>query len=255
LLDSTAIATIFLDEHLQIKRYTTRATRVMALIPSDVGRPISDLVSKLDYATLVDDAREVLRTLIVQEKEVRTKDGSWYLVRMLPYRTSDNIVEGLVITFIEIDNVKRAEEGQQRALEQLEAEIQERRRIQERLQLLPKVFMEATIPIILADSDGCITDLNAEAEQCYGWRRDELLGQPMTTLVPAQYHAQIDALLARCRQGEDLRNVSSIRQRKDGTLLPILMTVSPLTNEHGEVVGLVTIAKHLAAASQDEVPS
>ena len=166
---------------------------------------------------------------MAQEKEVRTKEGLWYLVRLLPYRTSDNIIDGLVITFVEIDHVKRVEAAQQRALEQLQTETQERQRVQERLQWLSKVFMEATVPIILEDSDGHITDLNVAAEQFYGWRREELLGQPMTTLVPAHYHEQVDALLARCRQGEDLRNVHSVRQRKDGATLPVLMTVSPLT--------------------------
>ena len=78
LLNSTDIATIFLDEALQIKRFTVQTTRVMALIPSDVGRPISDLTSHLDYATLVNDAREVLRTLVVHEQEVRTHNGVWY---------------------------------------------------------------------------------------------------------------------------------------------------------------------------------
>jgi PAS domain S-box-containing protein len=115
--------------------------------------------------------------------------------------------------------------------------------------------MEATVPIILEDSDGHITDLNVAAEQFYGWRREELLGQPMMTLVPAQYQAETDALLRRCRQGEDLRNVHSVRQRKDGTTLPVHMTVSPLTNEHGEVVGLVTIAPPLPAVSSEDAPS
>ena len=93
LMNSTDIATIFLDEALQIKRFTAQATRVMALIPSDVGRPISDLTSHLDYVTLVNDAKEVLRTLVMHEQEVRTHNGVWYLVRILPYRTSANVIE------------------------------------------------------------------------------------------------------------------------------------------------------------------
>ncbi len=244
LLNSTDIATIFLDDVLQIKRFTTQATRVMALILSDVGRPISDLTSHLDYATLVEDAHEVLRTLVPQEKEVRTNDGMWYLVRIMPYRTSENVIDGLVITFVDIDHVKRAESARQRASEQLEAEVAERRRIEERLQHLSKVFMEATVPIILEDVDGSITDLNAEAEQTYGWRREELIGQPITTLVPAEFQAQINDLLARCRRGENLRNVETVRQTKAGEDLRVLLTVSPLTDRNGEVAGMVTIAKH-----------
>jgi PAS domain S-box-containing protein len=249
LLNSTDIATIFLDDALQIKRFTTQATQVMALIPSDVGRPVSDLTSHLDYTTLVADAHEVLRTLIAQEKEVRTYDGRWYLVRLLPYRTSENVIDGLVITFVDITHTKRAEEARQHAMDQLETEVAERRRTEERLQHLSKVFQEATVPILLEDIDGRITDLNAEAERAYGWRREELLGQPMLTLVPAEYHSQTDTLLASCHRGEDLRDVETVRRTKAGEMMRVLLTVSPLTNPQGEITGMVTIAKNSVNAS------
>lgn len=157
LLNSTAVATIFLRSHLEIKRYTTPATQVMVLIPTDVGRPIHDLTSNLDYPALVSDAKEVLRTLVSQEKEVRTHNGTWYLVRIIPYRTAENLIDGLVLTFVDIDHVKRAEDAQQHALEQLEAETEERQRVEGQLRHLSKVFQEATVPIILEDGHGAIT--------------------------------------------------------------------------------------------------
>jgi two-component system CheB/CheR fusion protein len=109
LLNSTQIATLFLDSELRIKRFTSQATRVIKLIPSDVGRPISDLVINLDYERLEADAQQVLRTLLSKETQTTGSDGTWYLVRILPYRTAENMVDGLVITCINISNQKRAE--------------------------------------------------------------------------------------------------------------------------------------------------
>ncbi len=108
ILNSTAIATLFLDNALGIKRFTPQTTQVFKLIPGDVGRPIGDIVSTLLYSQLEADAREVLRTLVFKELEVATQDGVWYVMRMLPYRTSDNVIDGLVITFMDVTKQKRA---------------------------------------------------------------------------------------------------------------------------------------------------
>jgi two-component system CheB/CheR fusion protein len=109
LLNGTDIATIFLDNQLQIKRYTERAKKVISLIPSDIGRPIGDLVSKLYYDRLVEDVKEVLETLVFKEVEVRGPEGTWYLMRVLPYRTTENVIEGLVISFIDTTKIKHLE--------------------------------------------------------------------------------------------------------------------------------------------------
>lgn len=109
LLDSTDIATLFLDRQLRIKRFTELAREVINLIPGDVGRPVADLVSKLRYDRLIDDARSVLSTLRPHEVEVQTSQGLWRLVRITPYRTSQNVIEGVAISFLDIDRVKRAE--------------------------------------------------------------------------------------------------------------------------------------------------
>lgn len=113
LLNSTEIATIFLDDKLAIKRFTTQAKKVFSLIDTDVGRPISDLAANLRYDVLVEDAREVLRSLVIREREIQTKEGAWRLMRVMPYRTHDNVIDGLVITFVDIDRVKRAEQDSQ----------------------------------------------------------------------------------------------------------------------------------------------
>jgi two-component system CheB/CheR fusion protein len=110
LLDATDIATLFLDEHLNVRRFTKGATRIFKLIPGDVGRPITDIVNSLDYPDLAVDATEVLQSLVFREKEVSANQGqAWFSTRILPYRTIQNAIGGVVITFAEITRAKALE--------------------------------------------------------------------------------------------------------------------------------------------------
>ncbi|MGJ0485789.1 MAG: chemotaxis protein CheB [Methylomicrobium sp.] len=109
LLNSTQIATIFLDNTLKLRRFTPHATALFKLIPGDVGRPLSDIVNELDYPALMDDAQEVLNTLVFRESPAKTYDGRWFRVRIMPYRTVDNLIDGVVITFIDITVIKQLE--------------------------------------------------------------------------------------------------------------------------------------------------
>lgn len=110
LLASTQIATIFLSYDLRIRRFTPSATDVINIIQTDVGRPISDISMKLEYPELASDAEEVLKTLSQKERMVRRQDDRWYLARVVPYRTVDNVIDGVVLTFVDITHQKRAEE-------------------------------------------------------------------------------------------------------------------------------------------------
>jgi len=109
LLNSTDIATLFLDNELNVRRFTDRITRIIHLRESDVGRPLSDLASTLQYPQLGADARETLRTLAFSEKQIATTDGHWYSVRIMPYRTLANVIQGAVITFVDITAAKELE--------------------------------------------------------------------------------------------------------------------------------------------------
>ena len=109
LLDSTDIATLFLDKDLKVRRFTLQATKIIKLIPSDVGRPITDLASELNDLDLAADAREVLRKLTFAEKMVGARDGRWLTVRTMPYRTLDDRIDGVVITFTDITVAKTLE--------------------------------------------------------------------------------------------------------------------------------------------------
>ena len=109
LLDSTDIATIFLDTTLRVRRFTSQASRLTRLIPGDVGRPITDIASDLLYPGLAADAREVLDRLNKLEREVALPNGNWYAARILPYRTFENVIDGVVITFTDISASKKLE--------------------------------------------------------------------------------------------------------------------------------------------------
>jgi two-component system CheB/CheR fusion protein len=109
LLNSTDIATLFLDKHLNVRRYTEQIARVIHLRESDIGRPLSELASTLLYPELHTDVKETLRTLAFSEKQIATSDGLWFTVRIMPYRTLANVIEGVVITFVDITVAKELE--------------------------------------------------------------------------------------------------------------------------------------------------
>ena len=116
LLNATDIGTLFLDNQLRIVRFTEQAKRAIRLIPTDLGRPVGDLVSNLRHSDFLDGAREVLRTLSPKEAEVQTDDGRLYLMRILPYRTTANMIDGLVITFVDVSKLQKLQVQGERLL-------------------------------------------------------------------------------------------------------------------------------------------
>jgi hypothetical protein len=109
LLNSTDIATLFLDKELNIRRFTHQLTNLIKLRPIDIGRPFTDMASDLKYPEIADQAREVLLTLVFKESEISTNDNRWYTVRIMPYRTLDDKIDGVVITFLDITVAKKLE--------------------------------------------------------------------------------------------------------------------------------------------------
>ena len=110
LLNSTDIATLFLDKSLNIRRFTNELAKIIKLRLSDIGRPFTEMVSDLQYPEIADHTREVLRTLIFKESDISTQDQRWFKVRIMPYRTLDDKIDGVVITFINITIAKKLEE-------------------------------------------------------------------------------------------------------------------------------------------------
>ena len=109
LLNSTDIAILFLDQELNVRRYTEQAARIISLRESDIGRPLSDLATSLEYPELHDDAQRTMETLVFSEKQIRSNDERWFSARIMPYRRLDNVIDGAVITFVDITATKELE--------------------------------------------------------------------------------------------------------------------------------------------------
>jgi two-component system CheB/CheR fusion protein len=213
LLNSTDIATVFLDNELNIKRFTKQAKELVMLRETDVGRPISELASNLHDNALIANCSAVLKTLGSRESEVRTKDGSWYLMRIMPYRTAENVIDGLVLTFVDIHRLKDAQKD---------------------LSRMSKVFMASPDPIIIVNLEDKIGDLNDEALRTYGFSRTQLLGKSILTIVPGPRHKQMTEWLARCRRGELIKNVEDVFSDKTGEESPRVLALRLLTDDQGE---------------------
>jgi two-component system CheB/CheR fusion protein len=151
LLNSTDIATLFLDKELNIRRYTNQATKIFKLIKSDIGRPFTDQVSDLIYPELAADALEVLRTLAFIQKQIPTKDGRWFSIRIMPYRTFDDRIDGLVITFINHSDLKQAEV-----------------KLNETEQMNRLLLTSSSDVIIKLSTEWKILEFNPEAEKFFG---------------------------------------------------------------------------------------
>jgi two-component system CheB/CheR fusion protein len=155
LLNSTDIATLFLDKELNIRRFTNQATKIFKLIKGDIGRPITDLVSDLIYPDLADDALEVLRSLVFIQKQIPAKDKRWFSIRIMPYRTFDDRIDGLVITFINLSDLKQVE-GKLHETEQMNRSL----------------LNSSAQVIIKLSTDRKIQEFNHAAEKFFGKKRE-----------------------------------------------------------------------------------
>jgi len=160
LLNSTDIATLFLDKELNIRRFTNQATKIFKLIKSDIGRPFTDQASDLIYPGLTEDAMEVLRTLVYVEKQIPTNDGRWFSIRIMPYRTFDDRIDGLVITFINVSDFKLVE-----------------RRLTNAEKMLRTLFTSSPDILIQLSSEGKIMDFNPSAEMFFNKKREDVLNR------------------------------------------------------------------------------
>ena len=166
LIASTDIATIFVDSAMRIKRSTPRAADIFSIIPSDMGRSLLDLTHRLDYKELADDVALTFNTLRMVEREVRSHDGRYYIVRLLPYRTTEDRIEGAVMTFFDITGRREAEE--------------KLRAGEARMRLVAESTKDYAI--ITMDRDGRVTSWNRGAERMFGYREDEVAGRNLDFL-------------------------------------------------------------------------
>jgi two-component system CheB/CheR fusion protein len=217
LMDATAIATVFLDREMRITRYTPSAVALFNLIPTDVGRPLTDLTSQLDYAGLGDDAQRVLDRLVPVEREVSEAGGNWYLARTLPYRTLDDRIAGVVLTFVDITERKRGQEALRRSEERFSA-----------------IVNQAAVGVVQVSPGGRVTFANQCCQELLGYSDGELNGSILLDAVHAPDRAATERLLeGLMRDGEHFRTESRWL-RKDGSVIWMHISGNSLLNPDGQ---------------------
>jgi two-component system CheB/CheR fusion protein len=200
LLNSTDIATLFLDREMNIRRFTNQAVKIFKLIKSDIGRPLSDQVSDLNYPGLIDDVHKVIRTYEFIKKEIPTKDGRWFSVRIMPYQTLDDIIDGVVITFFNITDLK-------------EVEI----KLHETEQMNDLLMNSSSDIIIKLSPEWKILEVNKAAEKYLGKKQDEILGKNYIQMfIPATLRKKTEDEMKKIMSKSPGRNIKILLPASNG---------------------------------------
>jgi two-component system, chemotaxis family, CheB/CheR fusion protein len=230
LINSTNVGTIFLDRSLRVKLSTPGAQDIFKIRPGDTGRPLADLADQLMHPPLHDEIHEVLERLVTIEHEVQTRDGRWYNMRIFPYRTIDERIDGVVLTFHDVTDRRQA------ALHMRGSE--------ERLQLL--IDSAVDYAIFTMTFDGMVDSWNAGAERIFGYRAHEIIGKNFEILfTPEDRAAGMPAAEARQAAVNGRADDERWHVRKDGSRL---FCSGVTTRLGGDIpIGLAKIARDLTA--------
>jgi len=189
-LNRTDIAFIFLDEKLNIRSYTPATADVFSIREIDIGRPLDEITSRLDYPGVVDDAREVLRTLTPKEIELTRKDGHWYTMRILPYFTVQNVLGGLVLSFLDTDKQQKAIDNLARSNAELKDTLQQ---VSEGVEKYRSLFDNMTESFALTElildkddkpDDARYLEVNPAWERLMGIPREKVVGRTHREIEP-----------------------------------------------------------------------
>lgn len=230
LIDSTSIATLFLDRDLRIRRFTPAVLNVLRIREVDQGRPVDEIVSRLAENGLHDDAKQVLRSLRPIQREVELASGDRsYQMDIRPYRGVNNSINGVVITFVDITDREKAE----RARASLAA-----------------IIDSSEDAIIAHDFDGLITSWNFSAEKMFGYSESEALGRKITFIVPPGEGEHEHELLERVRRGDRVEHYETVRLHKGTRPVEVSQSLSPVCGSKGEIIGAARIIRELTASRQ-----
>ncbi|MGA9236629.1 MAG: CheR family methyltransferase, partial [Desulfobacterales bacterium] len=224
LLAASEIASIFMDTRLNINRYTPAAARIINLIPSDIGRPLSDLKTSFPGIDLAGHAKKVLKDLNTLETEILSEDRIWHSLKVLPYRTGENVIAGVVITVMDIHRVKQAE----------------------KIRRLATILEDANDAIAVRDFKGRILAWNKGAEAMYGWTEFEALKMTIEDLIPKERLKEERAFMDKLKKGEAVKAFKTRRMTKGGKLLDVWLTATVLTDESGRSIEIATTERDLA---------
>ena len=220
LLAGTGIGTIFVDHDLSILRFTPAVTRIINLIPSDVGRPIRDISPNIvDYKNLIFDIQSVLDSLIPKELEVMTVEKKYFLMRIQPYRTLENVIEGAVISFVDMTEMHTIKEDLKKA---------------EELSHLAIVVRDSSDAIVVEDLNAKVIAWNPGATKLYGWSESQALKMKAKSRIPTDQQEKHESAISKLGDSSILQSVKATRLKKDGTRIEIHLVATNLLDSNGE---------------------
>ncbi len=235
LLAGTGIGTVFVDHQLRILRFTPAASAIINLIQSDVGRPVNHIVSNLvGYDSLSSDVRAVLDTLAPKAVDVQTNNGRWHTMRILPYRTLDNVIEGAVISFIDISETVQTREALHKANELLRLAV---------------VVRDAHDAITVQDLAGRILAWNPGAVRMYGWSEAEALQMNVRQRIPEALRDKALVTLRQLSESEVLEPYRTQRINKQGAVMTVSIISTALMDETGQMYAIATTERTLGGAA------
>jgi len=239
LMAGTGIGTVFLDHSLRILRFTPAASAIINLIQNDVGRPISHIASNLvGYDRLVTDTQAVLNTLIPKAVDVQATAGPWYTMRIQPYRTLDNIIEGAVITFVDITDIVRTRESLRSANTELLR--------------LAVVVRDAHDAITVQDLDGRTVAWNPGASRLYGWSETEALAMNVRDRIPKELREKELDRLQQLSQAEVLEPYLTKRIAKDSAIIEVSMISTALVDAAGKMYAIATTERAIGGIVNEQ---
>ncbi len=226
LLAGTGIGTVFVDHQLRILRFTPAASTIINLIPTDVGRPVAHIVSNLvGYTSLVTDVRTVLDTLAPREAQVKTGDGKSYAMRIQPYRTLENVIEGAVISFVDVTEIVQTRDALRKANDLLRLAV---------------VVRDAHDAITVQDLNGRTLAWNPGAVRLYGWSEAEALEINVRDRIPEPLREAALATLVHLSRAEVLEPYCTHRLTKTGQSVEVSIISTALIGETGKMYAIAT---------------
>jgi len=232
LLESTQIATIFLDNDMLIKGFTPAMKELFRLREGDLARPITDIVTRLSYGNLREDVRNVLRDRGLIEREVQVSgEDATFVMRIRPYNTAAGVVDGVVITFVDISEHKRTEMT---------------------LREHAAVVEFAHDALVGVDLDGSVRSWNPAAGKLFGYPAAAAIGQPVSLLAAADRSGEQAAMLDQARAGRVAGPVETVCRRQNGTDVPVELTLMPIRSPDGTVVALAAEAQDISGRKHAE---
>jgi len=224
LLAATEIASIFLDADLCIKRYTPAAAKIISLIQTDIGRPLGHLKTSFPDVDLIKLAGKVLKDLNTVEIEIQSKDFIWYAMKVMPYRTAENVINGVAMTFIDVHKVKQAD----------------------KIRRLATVLEDSNDAVMVLDLKGNILAWNKGAQRMYGWTEVEVLKMNISDLVPKDNQNELKTFIEQLTRSETVKPFKAQRKTKAGKVLDVWLTGTALLDESGRPAEIAITERDLA---------